>query len=244
MSTLPSPRPSRSGTTTVEALVALLLTAFLLQAAWSLTAAIRRVVARLVERSEALDTERIGWQVLSAEVGAGLPSRDWWVEGEGTLPLRAFRGTAEVCEALASPEGAVVRYRGMRLPDPEKDSLLLLVEGGSWQVARLVAREPIEAGCGGWAGGALERWSWEPPAPRPLLARLFERGSYHLEDGALRYRIGAGGRQPLTPERLDDRASGLRAVPGGPLELRLRVIVEGGVAHEWSRVLSPGGSGG
>ena len=33
-----------------------------------------------------------------------------------------------------------------------------------------------------------------------VVARLFERGSYHLSDATLRYRRGASGRQPLTPE--------------------------------------------
>ena len=51
---------ARRGATVIEALVALLLTALLLQTSWSVTAAARRGVAQIVARSEALETERVG----------------------------------------------------------------------------------------------------------------------------------------------------------------------------------------
>jgi hypothetical protein len=57
-------------------------------------------------------------------------------------------------------------------------------------------------------------WSELSEGARPSLVRLFESGEYHLADGALRYRRGGGGRQPLTPERLG-LGSGFRALQNG-----------------------------
>jgi hypothetical protein len=59
---------------------------------------------------------------------------------------------------------------------------------------------------------------------------LFEAGSYHLSEGALRYRRGRGGRQPLTEEvlagaRLIDTLGALRALlpmgPGGEITVKV-----------------------
>ena len=126
--TLAAPLASERGTSVVEALVALLLTALLVQLTWSVVLFGRRAATGLLERSEALDTERVGWHVVSAELGAGIAHRDFGLPAGGVLPLRAFRGTAEVCPALRTADGGVVLYRGMRLPDAAKDSLLHGVE--------------------------------------------------------------------------------------------------------------------
>jgi hypothetical protein len=218
--------------------VCFLLTAFLLQTAWSVAAASRRTAVRLLERSEALETERVGWHVLLAEVSLGVPERDWGPAQRTALPLRVFRGVGELCPGGGSPSDGLVRYRGIRLPEPEKDSLLMVDAAGSWRAVRLVQRASSEEVCGAWAGEAVERWSWDPPVTGTLLARVFERGSYHLEDRAVRYRLGAAGRQPLTPERLDDRASGfLEPVPGG-IDLRMRLRTGDGASREWTRSLT------
>jgi hypothetical protein len=207
------------------------------QLTWSVVLAARRAAAGLMERSEALDTERVAWHVLGAELGAGIAVRDYGLPSGRVLPLRAFRGTAELCAALRTANGGVVRYRGMRGPDPEKDSLLVLTTGGSWHTLRLVSREDGPAPCPGWPAEDGERWRWEPPLDDVLLARVFERGTYHLEDRALRYLSGTGGRQPLTPERLDGSSSVFAPV-SGRLDLFLRVQAEGDVVWESSRVLT------
>jgi hypothetical protein len=227
----------RRGTGVVEALVALLLTALLVQLTWSVVLAARRAAAGLMERSEALDTERVAWHVLAAELGAGVPLRDFGLLSGRVLPLRAFRGTGELCGALRTASGGVVRYRGMREPDPEKDSLLVLTTGGSWHALRLVSREEGPAACPGWPPEEGERWRWEPPLDDVVLARVFERGTYHLEDRALRYLSGMGGRQPLTPERLDGSGNVFAPV-AGRLDLHLRVRAEGSVVWESSRFLT------
>jgi hypothetical protein len=192
----------------------------------------------LVVRSEALETERLAWHVLSAELAAGIPSRDWWVEGAGrVLPLRAFRGLAEVCPSLpADAGGAWVRYGGIRLADPAKDSLLVLTRAGAWVTTKLANRSPSTAGCPGWSDEPLERWSWEPGVTGALLLRAFERGSYHLEDRALRYRLGGAGRQPLTVERIESSSAFVPSLAG--LDLLLSVLVEEDVVWSTRRRIS------
>ena len=227
----------RRGTSVVEALVALVLTALLVHLTWSVSVALKRGALDVIERSEALDAERVGWHVLSTELAAGIPIRDFQLANARVLPLRAFRGLGEICPALRSPEGGLVRYGGMRAPDPEKDSLLALTESGSWHVLRLTSREEAVSVCPGHAEGPWERWRWEPPLAGVVLARVFERGSYHIENRAVRYQSQDGGRQPLTPERLVDAGSGFSA-SGDRIDLRLRVRAEATVHWESTRLLS------
>jgi hypothetical protein len=68
-----------------------------------------------------------------------------------------------------------------------------------------------------------------------LLARVFERGSYHLEDRAIRYRLGEAGRQPLTAERLESGSS--LVANGGGVSMRLRVRVDDRVVWDTKRTL-------
>ena len=232
----------RRGATVVEALVSLLLTFLIVELVWGLAAAARRAVVRLMEAEEALVTERVGWHVLQAEVRGGVPGRDWEVLDGTVLPVRAFRGVAEPCAEVSS-SGAVVRYRGIRLPEPDKDSVLVLTGGGAWRAVRLASREAGGEACGAYEGGRVERWTWEPPVEGPLLLRLYERGSYHLEDGAVRYRIGRGGRQPLTPEALAPDGSGFSRGPGGAPTVRFRVRVGEEGVREWTRALPDGDAG-
>ena len=60
-------------------------------------------------------------------------------------------------------------------------------------------------------GADSELWTIDPPVPGALVARIFERGSYHVSGGALRYRRGMGGRQPLTLDVFDDDRSTVEA---------------------------------
>jgi hypothetical protein len=79
--------------------------------------------------------------------------------------------------------------------------------------------------------------------PTRGLALVFETGSYSLSDGALRYRRGAAGRQPLTEAIIDD--GDLEPAHGGfgarirfsldslsgtdPVERSLRVLLRNGI---------------
>ena len=224
----------RAGISAVELLVALLIGAVLLQAVWSLMAGQRIAAADLRSIAEGLEAERIVRTVLRGETRAGVPARDWSVPSSGVLLLRAFRGWATVCGEPA-PGTMVVRYQGMRMPDPVKDSLLILDYDGRWHAVDLLSRARTQGRCATGSGGDPdETWRVEPPVSGGIVVRLFERASYHLTDGVLRYRRGLGGRQPLTTPVLDPTRSGIEAVPDGA---RMSVGVigrEGG----WSRPLS------
>lgn len=115
-----------------------------------------------------------------------------------SLRIRAFRGGGRVCGGTGME--VWVRYRGTRVPDPEKDSLVLIDGSGGEQA--LAVTGVSAATC---PDGVALRIS-EVPAVAPVYALLFESGAYHLSNGALRYRRGQGGRQPLTESLLEDAA--------------------------------------
>ena len=127
--------------------------------------------------------------VLGRELRA-LGEDDVKATGAHELAVRAVRGSGPVCSG--SSEVLEVRYAGIRRPDETKDSVVAIgVEGED--VVGLAGVNEI--GCGG-AGVTLTLS--RPPAVPPLFVLVFEPGSYHATDGAIRYRLGAAGRQPLT----------------------------------------------
>lgn len=209
------------GFTVLESLVALLLTALLIQGGWAVVATLRRSGERVAEISEGLETVRTVAWILAEEVSGGSPQRDWWSGGGDTLALRAYRGLAVVRGRDA--EGRVtVCYRGIRNPNPEKDSILFLAGDGGWTPHALLSRVRRDPGCMGEGEGWEEVWSIDPEAGGPVLGRVYERGSYHLSGQALRYRRGAGGRQPLTPLRVAEGVLEEDPSEGG---LRWRVLL-------------------
>ncbi len=182
-----------------EVLVAVLLTALLGQMTWSVFSAQRSLWSGMNEQEEMLESWRIVRTVVGFDLRAGVPGRDWESSGD-SIPLRAFRGWAIVCD-VPDPTTVLVVYEGIRQPDPSKDSLLFVDESGRWTAVRLSSRSPDDT-CSAVAGMVGERWIVEGATPfTALLVRYYERGVYSLSGGALRYRRGAGGRQPLTPVR-------------------------------------------
>jgi hypothetical protein len=222
----------------VEVVVALVLFVLVVQAAWRVFAAQRGAAVEIGVRSELLDAARTARVVLGAELGAGVPGRDWVVTSPGVVELRAFRGWAAVCPARGKATEIVVAYRGLRAPDPAKDSLLVLGGWDTWRPVGLLGRRVDEEGCPSSSGtspapgASVERWSLDRPVEGVALVRLFEHGSYHLTDGALRYRRGSAGRQPLTPTALDPETSGVSPLRGGSA-----ARLELGGAVGWGRTL-------
>ena len=117
------------------------------------------------------------------------------------------------------------------MPDPEKDSVLFVTVDGSWAAADLVGSSPTGTRCALAPESPLQLWRFSGVPPvGTVLGRVYERGTYYASDGALRYRRGAGGRQPLTPEVLDTRLGGFR-VNGGATALELVPIA--GYGEPW-----------
>lgn len=222
-----------AGATLLEVLVALLLGVLLATTAAGILAGTRRAVAHLTVRSERLAAVRVARTVLASE-------RDGvrWAPASrvDTLGVRAFRGTAHPCAGGAA---LLVRVRGIRAPDAAKDSVLLLGASGRWSRHRLTRTGPgPSTSCSG-VSGTTQWWTLDPlPPERPVLARYFERGSYHVTAGALRYRRPPGGRQPLTPEVLAIPPSGFETGRAG---VRLRLAFPAGKG--WVLPVTPVGGG-
>lgn len=206
----------------VEALTALLAGIVLLAAGWSLTGGMARAAADLRSDAEAVEVHRLVGSVLDAELAGARPGVDVMAD-PGGLALRVFRGWGVVCST--SMNGVAVEWRGLRLPDPTKDSLELTLADGRQRVVALVE---TSAGSECEGSGDVRRLIWPDGSltgyPAPVLVRVFERGVYSVTD-AFRYRRGAGGRQPLTPAILDAARSELAVVAGAP---EVRVAIPGG----------------
>jgi hypothetical protein len=229
----------RDGTSVVETLWALVLGLFIMSLAIKVVARQRAAVAALAEESDALATVRVARQVLGREGRSGDPLRDGWAVSEDSLALRAFRGVAFVCGLGPDPKEAWVETDGVRLPEPAKDSVLFLDAGGAWTSLALIDAGGA-SGCTPGNVGRGQRWQLSGLVPPgAILARYYERGSYHVVDGALRYRRGGSGRQPLTPEIVLTRSSVFQDTPAG---VALVLRVEGSEAV-W-RVLLTNGTGG
>jgi len=199
------------GFTLVEVLVSFVLLAVMLTVSWRVAATQKRVFERLLERQAVLQAERTVSWVLATEIGSGRPAKDRAVVEPDVLGLRAFRGRGLPCADRVSLDGWLpVRVSGWRLPEPTKDSVVLVDGAGRRAVVDLAERGSGPSPCR-TTGNERAEW-WRLPAAaglEPTMLRYFERGSYHLEDAAFRYRRGRAGRQPLTEEVLDRARSGL-----------------------------------
>ncbi len=214
-----SPSARRSGWLLVEMVLALTMAAVVIGSLATLISGGVRWTRSLSDQTEALEVARTVWVVVEDEVRTARAGRDWRVDETGALALRAFRGIARICAVESVPEEWTVAFRGRRSPDPLRDSILVLEDDGVWRSFALESSVSSE-GCQPLRGESVLRWVSNHRTGRsPVLARTFERGSYHLADGAFRYRRGAGGRQPLTTERLLG-TSGFRRV-GNALEVTL-----------------------
>jgi hypothetical protein len=197
-------RSAAAGFSAVEGIVALLVGLFVVHLGLSAIVRLRSVEAGIAKRMDAITAMRVARHVLRSELGRGVPGRDWMAAGD-SISLRAFRGTGLVCPAGALTNEVTVSFSGVRRPDPSKDSVLLLGPAGTATPRALVAVGPAAISCGPLGPADLERWGLDAPAPAgTVVARVFERGSYHVALSALRYRRGSSGRQPLTPQVWDD----------------------------------------
>jgi hypothetical protein len=158
-----------------------------------------------VRMEEAVRTSAV---VLGAELRY-LTSGDLLL-GDDSARIRAFRGGGPVCGG----DGTAVQvlYRGVRAPEPDKDSVLLVGPADEQVVALVSAARSVAC------GGSFRLVLGEPPAATPGVLLVFETGAYTLTGDAVRYRRGQGGRQPLTEAVLRDMA-----FDAGPAGLRVRL---------------------
>jgi len=216
-------RFDRSGGSLLEVLLVLALSLWVVHGAWTSLVVHRGAGWGLAERAQDLETVRTLSWLVPEEVVHGRPGTDWWVGDEDSLALRSFRGLALVRRRTEASGSFVVCFRGLRSPDPEKDSVLVLEQDGPWRAHDLTSRLSRSDECLDAGGGGEEVWTLSPIPSRPVLMKLFERGTYHLAQKALRYSRGRGGRQPLTPERIEGgRFHGLGEA-GGPFAWTLRL---------------------
>ena len=219
----PKQPSKRCGITVVEVLLSLLLGLAVISLALRALTHQHTIASRLRSEMDLLSARRLAAIVIGKELRAGVRGRDWIVPAADSLALRAFRGWGPVCASGSEPGRIVVAYHGERAANPAKDSVLILTADG-WHQADLTGRSSEAGSCGTDLGGDSEAWTIDPPVTGALLARVFERGSYHVSGGALRYRRGLGGRQPLTPDVFDDDRS---TVGAGVDRVVLRLVADG-----------------
>lgn len=226
---------ARNGYGLVEAVVAVVLCALLA----ALFAVLLRDAARAAHHAgataDAADAVRTAAVLLSAELRPLDPHEDVGSAARDSLALRAFRGLGILCD----PATSTFRYRGLRNPDPSKDSVIVLGAGRDSVVA--LAAATAGSGCTTLPGERLQRLTTTPALSADAAAGVvFEAGSYHLSSNALRYRPGRGGRQPLTADVLDDAGSAFTLTtasdPRGVSLLLAPVAIGWGTAGRWAPV--------
>lgn len=203
--------------TLLEVLTALVITGVLLSVIAGLLAAQMRLARTSAQRVIAADAVRTSIAVLSGEAHRGAAA-DVRALSNDSLALRSFRGIGIVC--AAAPLRSYVRYRGDRLPDERKDSVLVIRDDGSTLIAALIGSREVDACAPEPDARNLEVRMLPHPADAALLLP-FESGSYYLTARALRYRLGAEGRQPLTTESFRDAATSFLAFDSAGIRFRL-----------------------
>lgn len=194
-------RCARCGAALVEVLVATILGAVVVASTALLLQAQSRIARAVTTSSERTDAARSALLTLAAEWRAHVPSTDIYAISSDSAVGRIFRGMAVVC--AAAPPRTVVRYRGLRLPDPAKDSALQLGTDSGIPISPFVP----DTGCIAAPGEQVLAATWPASAPSGSMWLIFESGGYYLSTHALRYRRGTEPRQPITNQVLADGSS-------------------------------------
>ena len=182
------------GSTLVEAVAVMTLTSILMAIMAGILVTQMRLARLAADQAAAAEAVRATSVILSAEVRRTTPA-DIIAWSSDSLALRGFRGAALPCGTTTS--GTLVRYTGDRMPDPAKDSVLVISQSAE-AVMALHAWNAAAGGCSTRPGEIVLELQTGGPVSLKSALLVFESGSYHLSAGALRYRIGGGGRQPLT----------------------------------------------
>lgn len=207
---------NQEGHSLVELLATIATLAALLAVAGGLFRLASRTAALTSDRAEALDATRTAAALLDRELRT-LGGADVTTFPD-SLSLRAFRGYAVPCDTAGTVR---VRFTGARPPDPTKDSIIALTDSAE-VVAALTAASPTApgGGCAPLPGEQVFALAVAPALPPAAAWLVYERGTYSIGGGALRYRRGFGGRQPVTAPVFDDARSAF-AIHASPAALGL-----------------------
>jgi prepilin-type N-terminal cleavage/methylation domain-containing protein len=226
----------RRGYTLAELLASLAVGSLLAVLLLGLLAAQVRVARHATLRAAQADAMRVTTHVVGGEFRR-MAAADLRAASADSVSVRAMRGMAVPCAAGGDP--LAVRYRGERLPDPRKDSVLVLSAVLAERASRLAdVQAASSAACGVGPGEVALMWTLEPPAESASVLLVFEAGSYYLTARALRYRLGAEGRQPVSSEVFIHPET--RFLPGTPGALGMRLAAEPGRAVSFDLYLGGG----
>ncbi len=192
---------SRAGVALLELIVAAVLSTIVVAAAVLLLQTQGTVGRMITTRSERNDATRSAFAILRAELRHHTSS-DIHAVGRDSIASRIFRGFAIVC-GFNAPD-VFVRYKGLRLPNPAKDSALQV---GPENAVAIASVRADSAACPRNAGDQILALRWSAPPRVGASWIIFESGSYHVSTHALRYRQSAGTRQPVTTDAFDDGRS-------------------------------------
>jgi prepilin-type N-terminal cleavage/methylation domain-containing protein len=198
-------RARARGFTLAELIVTMTLLGILAALVFGALAANVRLARLLAQRIVEADAVRTATTVLGGELRRA-SARDIAAVGFDSIALRAFRGIAVACGGASN--GVLVHFRGDRMAEPTKDSAIWIGASGRPTSIAIDGVQPASStSCVGVEAGAVQLWRTSPQVGGRGVLLLFERGTYHLSGGALRYRLGAAGRQPLTADLFTHPAS-------------------------------------
>jgi Tfp pilus assembly protein PilX len=216
------PIECRAGATLLELLVTMAAMTLLGAALCGLLITQLRVARSLMDRAQAGEAVRLTAAVLQGEARR-MAAADVRATAADSLAIRAFRGVGVPCHSAGAT--VHVRYRGDRLPEPAKDSVLAVgaVSSGSGAgaVALLDSRSGAHEMCSAGPGERVLQLRLAEPLDSAAVVLVFESGRYFISNRALRYRLGAEGRQPLTAELL---LAGSRFETSADGQIRLRLV--------------------
>jgi hypothetical protein len=216
---------ARTGHTLAELLAALPLAMLLMATLLATFVAQARLARALADRMGRAETERLAAGVLRQEL-RWIERGDVAAAVADSLTLRLLRGIGVTCGT--GTEAMRIDYWGLREPNPEKDSVIIVSAEGE-SSARLLGSEPTSPSC---REGAARLLRLSTPA-RPGVVLIYERASYHLSARALRVRAGAEGRQPITEEWLEDAGTGLLIEGDDTLPRGVVLHLRGAPARTW-----------
>jgi type II secretory pathway pseudopilin PulG len=178
-----------------------------------------RVARTLVDRAQAGEAVRLTAALLQGEARR-MAAADIRSVAADSLAIRGFRGIGVPCNSAGAT--LHVRYRGDRLPEPAKDSVLPVgPEAAVGAVAFLDSRPGAHGACTAGPGERVLQIRLAQQLDSAAVVLVFESGRYFISNRALRYRLGAEGRQPLTAELL---LAGSRFEPAVDGQVRLRLV--------------------